>query len=157
MLTGWVLPSGVINFDPAWAVSRLFPGCLLQPILVMASIRPQHAGHVQSSFFHQGSSPCPLHRKDRFLTSETPGKFLRPVRGFHSNLSEQHLAYDRPFVTLSEESLLSADDRIEPVFTENKDNSRKILRFWKCFSQWFFFLFFLTLPLRRLSCTEVSY
>ena len=29
------------NFDPAWAVSQLFLGCLLQPILVMASIRPQ--------------------------------------------------------------------------------------------------------------------
>ena len=29
------------NFDPAWAVSQLFPGCLLRPILVMASIRPQ--------------------------------------------------------------------------------------------------------------------
>ena len=30
------------NFDPTWAVSQLFPGCLLWPILVMASIRPQH-------------------------------------------------------------------------------------------------------------------
>ena len=29
------------NFDPAWAVSQLFPGCLLWPILVMAAIRPQ--------------------------------------------------------------------------------------------------------------------
>ena len=46
----------------------------------------------------------PLHCKDRLLTSETPGEFLSPVIGFPSNLSEQHLAYDRSFVTLSGES-----------------------------------------------------
>ena len=60
------LVTGGGNFDPAWTVSQLFPGCLLRPILVIASIRPQQfqLWQVSRTTAYQGTSQAsPLWRQ----------------------------------------------------------------------------------------------
>ena len=57
------------NFDPAWAVSQLLPGCLLRPILVTASIRPQHKQH------NSKCQPSLIISEPTFACSNFPNSF----------------------------------------------------------------------------------